>query len=131
MTDRKRVLIIGEEPGMVDFSDPAIPPGMDADKIRAGLNTAMDELRANGREVDLVLTTSEDAAAGEVAAALEGKAYDCIVVGAGLRVVPRMTGTFEAVLNAVREHAPQARLAFNSAPEDSAPAAERQLARIS
>jgi hypothetical protein len=49
------------------------------------------------------------------------------VVGAGLRVVPKMTGTFEAVMNAVRERAPKARLAFNLTPDDSADAAERQL----
>lgn len=129
MTKPKRVLIIGEDPDMVDFSDPTIPPGTDAEKIRDGLDAALRKLRESGREADLLLTTSEEAAGGEVAAALAAKRYDCVVVGAGLRVVPGMTGTFEAVMNAVREGAPGARLAFNLAPDDSAEAAERQLAR--
>ena len=127
MPEPKRVLIIGEVPELVDFSDPAIPPGMNADKIRAGLDGSLAQLRARGREADLVLTTSAEVAAAEVAAALAASAYDCVVVGAGLRIVPKMTPTFEAVMNTVREYAPQARLAFNLAPDDSAEAAERQL----
>jgi hypothetical protein len=127
MPERKRVLIVGEQPDLVDFLDPAIPPGMNAGKIRAGLAAAMAQLRARGREADLVLTTTKEAAAGEVAAALEAKAYDCVVVGAGLRLVPRATTIFEAVMNVVHERAPRARLAFNLSPDDSADAAERQL----
>lgn len=131
MPETKRVLIVGEEPSMVDFSDPAIPPGMSAEKIRAGLRAATERLRANGREVDVVLTTSEGAAFAEVEASLQAKSYDCVVVGAGLRIVPKMTGTFEAVMNALRESSPKAKLAFNLGPEDSADAAERQLGRAS
>ena len=128
MPQQRRVLIIGEDPDRVDFSDPATPPGMDAGKIRAGLEAALAQLRARGREADLVLTTTEQAAAGEVAAALAAKTYDCVVVGAGLRIVPGMTRIFEAIMNVVHERAPQARLAFNLGPEQSAEAAERQLA---
>jgi len=129
MSEAKRVLIIGEKPDMVDFSDPAIPPGMDAAKVQAGLDAAMRALRERGHEAELALTTTAEAAAGEVAAALAGKRFDCVVVGAGLRIVPAMTPIFEAVINALREHAPEARLAFNLSPQDSADAAERQLSR--
>jgi hypothetical protein len=131
MPEPKRVLIIGEDPKLVDFSDPAIRTGMNADKVRAGLDHSVAQLRAGGREADLVLTTSAEAAAAEVGAALAAKAYDCVVVGAGLRIVLKMTLTFEAVMNTVREHAPQAKLAFNLAPDDSAAAAERQLGQNS
>jgi hypothetical protein len=127
MPKTKRVLIIGENPDMVDFSDPAIPSGMNADKIRAGLETALGKLRERGFEPDLILTSTEKVAGEEVAAALGAKKYDCIVVGAGLRIVPKMTRIFEIVMNAVHERAPQAKLAFNTEPEDSAAAAERQL----
>jgi hypothetical protein len=123
----KRVLIIGEKPELVDFSDPAIPPGMNADRVRAGLETAMRRLRERGYEPDVVLTSTEEAVAEEVTAALGAKTYDCIVVGAGLRIVPKMTRIFEAVINAVHAHAPQAKLAFNTDPADSVAAAERQL----
>ena len=31
-----RILLLGLEPEAVDYSDPALPPGMNAEKIRAG-----------------------------------------------------------------------------------------------
>jgi hypothetical protein len=124
----QRVLIIGEDPKLVDFSDPAIPPGTTAEKVQRGLDESLARLREHGREADLLLTTNLDAADREVAAALRRKTYDCIVIGAGLRVVPKMTPMFESIMNTVREVSPRARLAFNLSPSDSDQAAERQLA---
>ena len=36
-----RILLLGYDPDAVDFSDPALPPGMTADKVRAGIEVAM------------------------------------------------------------------------------------------
>jgi hypothetical protein len=35
-----RVLFVGQAPEMVDFSDPALPPGFDAEKIQVGIDLA-------------------------------------------------------------------------------------------
>jgi hypothetical protein len=35
----KRVVLIGLDPATVDFSDPALPRGMTAEKIHAGVNS--------------------------------------------------------------------------------------------
>ena len=32
-----RILLLGLDPETVDFSDPALPPGMTAEKVRAGI----------------------------------------------------------------------------------------------
>lgn len=48
-------------------------------------------------------------------------------MGAGLRIVPKQTEMFEVVMNIIHTKAPQAKLAFNLSPDDSANAAERQL----
>ena len=53
--------------------------------------------------------------------------YDCVVIGAGVRMPPRGLAIFEAVLNAVHKGAPGAVIAFNTRPEDSADAAARLL----
>ena len=37
----KRVLLVGLDPATVDFSDPALPPGMTAEKIHAGVKLAL------------------------------------------------------------------------------------------
>ena len=36
-----RVLLVGYDPETVDYSDPALPPGMNAEKIRDGISLAM------------------------------------------------------------------------------------------
>ena len=39
-----RVLLVGYDPDTVDFSNPALPPGMNADKIRDGLELTLKEM---------------------------------------------------------------------------------------
>ena len=36
-----RVLFLGYDPDTVDFSDPALPPGMTAEKVRVGIEVTM------------------------------------------------------------------------------------------
>ncbi|GJD87451.1 hypothetical protein BHAOGJBA_0954 [Methylobacterium hispanicum] len=43
-----RVLLVGYEPEVVDFSDPALPPGLDAEKIRHGIRVALEDMRGRG-----------------------------------------------------------------------------------
>jgi len=59
---------------------------------------------------------------------LASKSYDCVVIGAGVRLPPRSLKLFEAVINIVHKSAPGAVIAFNTTPLDSADAAARWLA---
>jgi NAD(P)-dependent dehydrogenase (short-subunit alcohol dehydrogenase family) len=120
------ILIIGENPDSTRPEDH--PAGVTAETIRAALHEARAALRAKGHEAAILWTTSADRVANELADAVRGHRYDVLVIGAGLRVLPPMAAQFERLMNAIREHAPTARLAFNSRPEDTAEAAERQLA---
>ena len=38
-----RILLLGLDPETVDFSDPALPPGMTAEKVRAGIAVALKQ----------------------------------------------------------------------------------------
>ena len=58
---------------------------------------------------------------------LTGRAYDCVVIGAGIRLPPHSLAMFEAVINTVHRGAPGTAIAFNTRPEDSADAAARWL----
>lgn len=49
------------------------------------------------------------------------------MVGGGLRTDEERPEAFETVVNLVRRHAPQAAIAFNSSPDDTADAAMRWL----
>jgi hypothetical protein len=55
--------------------------------------------------------------------ALKGVAYECVVIGGGLRIRPKSLALFEMVVNAVHKAAPGATIAFNTRPEDTAEAA--------
>jgi hypothetical protein len=124
-----RVLLIGQIPETVDFSDPAIPPGMDAEKVRAGLAVAAAKTIERGWGDDQCMVPPDaEAATRAVIEQLAKADYDCIVIGGGLRLPPRGLALFEAVLNAVHSHAPNAAIAFNTRPDDTAEAAARVLA---
>ncbi len=122
-----RVLFLGYEPEAVDFSDPALPPGMTAEKIHAGIAIAMKQFAERGWEADLGLFRPDETAVPTVERQLASKSYDCVVIGAGVRLPPKGLLLFEAVINAVHKAAPGAVIAFNTRPDDSADAADRCL----
>jgi hypothetical protein len=123
-----RVLLVGYDPETVDFSDPALPPGMTAEKIHAGIAVALKQFAERGWQADLALIRPDETAVPTVERQLGATSYDCVVIGAGLRLPPRSLTLFEAVINAVHKAAPGAAIAFNSLPGDSADAAARWLA---
>jgi hypothetical protein len=45
-----RILLLGLDPETVDFSDPALPPGMTAEKVRAGITVALKRFTERGWE---------------------------------------------------------------------------------
>jgi hypothetical protein len=58
---------------------------------------------------------------------LKSATYDCVVIRAGLRLPPKSPILFERMVNAIRRAAPDAAIAFNTRPEDTAEAAARWL----
>lgn len=122
-----RVLFIGQQPETVDFTDPMLPPGTTAEKIHAGIALALKQMAERGWRADLCLIQPDETAGPEVERTLTAQAYDCVVIGAGIRLPPHSLSMFEAVINAVHRAAPGAVIAFNTRPEDSADAAARWL----
>ena len=122
-----RILFIGQKPETVDFSDPAIPPGFDAGKIHAGIAVAMNRMAERGWRADACMIPPDETAGPMLQAQLAGARYDCVVIGAGLRLPPNNLPLLETVINAVHKAAPTAAIAFNTHPEDTADAAARWL----
>ena len=120
-----RILFIGQEPDTVDFSDPALPPGADAGKIRAGLDIAMKQMADRGWDAELCLVAPDDSATVEVSRRLAAGKYDCVVIGGGIRIPPKSLPLFEQLLNAIHIGAPDAAIAFNTSPQDTANAVAR------
>ena len=129
MTDKKSVLVIGLQPELIDFSDPdyAAYPGMTAAKVRAGLEAGAEQLTRLGYEVQTCLTDFGETAEAVARDRLEKKHFDCVLIGAGLRTIAGNFLLFEKLINVVHEHAPRARLCFNTGPNDNAAAVQRWL----
>jgi len=122
-----RVLFVGQKPETVDFSDPAIPPGFNAEKIHAGIAIAMSKMAERGWQADACMIPPDETGRLMLEEQLANKTYDCVVIGAGIRLPPKGLALFETVVNAVRKAAPNATIAFNTRPEDTAEAAARWL----
>ena len=122
-----RVLLLGYDPETVDFSDPALPPGMTVEKVRAGIALALRQFAERGWEAEVGFIRPDETAGPTVERQLASKSYDCVVIGAGVRLPSRGLALFEAVINAVHRAAPGAAIAFNTRPDDSADAAGRWL----
>jgi hypothetical protein len=123
----KRVVLIGLDPGTVDFSDPALPPGMTAEKIHAGVKLALADFAGRGWHAQNCFINPDKTAVATVERCLAGHVYDCVVIGAGLRLPPGRLVLFETLVNTVLRAAPQAAIAFNTRPEDSGAAAARWI----
>jgi hypothetical protein len=121
------ILIIGADPALIDFSAADAPPDMNADKVMRGLNGSRDRLERLGHDVRILLTRDAATVEAQVSATLRDHRYNVIVIGAGLRILPPMADQFERLMNVLHEKAPQAKLAFNSQPDDSDKAALRWL----
>ena len=98
----KQVLLVGLDPSTVDFSDPALPPGMTAEKIQAGVKLALADMTARGWLAEDCFIKPDETAVPTVESRLAGVHYDCVVIGAGVRLPPSRLGLFEAVVNAIR-----------------------------
>jgi hypothetical protein len=127
MADKKCVLVIGLDPALIDFSQPGYAPGMDATKVIAGLKSSEDELTRLGYSVQMCLTDFGQTAEGVVQSQLQQTRFDCILIGAGVRTNPSNFLLFEKLINVVHEHAPHAKICFNTLPSDTVASVKRWL----
>ena len=101
------------------------PPGMTAEKVMAGLNRDVMTLNGLGYDASLCLVDFGETAEAVLTAALAERAYNCIMIGAGVRLIAQNTPLFEKLINIVHRHAPNAKLCFNTRPDDTADAVRR------
>jgi hypothetical protein len=123
MSHDKKVLMIGLDPKVVDYAHLAVK--LDEPTLRAGLATDEKRLRDLGYDARWLLIDRGETAEAMVLAAFKEKTFDCVLIGAGIRTVPPMFLLFEKLVNVVHEHAPHAKICFNTVPEDTAASVQR------
>lgn len=124
MAAGKSVLFIGLDPAVVDY---ARWPGLSEEKLRAALAADRDALASAGYDVAICFIDRGETAERMVGEALAARAYDAVMIGAGVRKDDEHFLLFETVLNVVHQGAPGARICFNTGPTDSFAAVRRWI----
>ena len=121
---RKQVLLVGWEPSVVDFSKlPALD--LNEQKLRQQLTADRDKLIAAGYDTEWCYLEGEATAERMLNEALQTKRYDCVMIGAGVRLPADYHLIFEKLVNLVHRNAPAAAICFNTNPADTADAVMR------
>ena len=100
-----QALLVGLQPEVVDYSDPALPPGMDAKKIQAGIELGLKQMTDDGWQADACLIQPDAMAGPTVERRLGATTYVCIVIGAAVPLPPKNLLLFETIVNTVRKAA--------------------------
>jgi hypothetical protein len=121
----KKVLMIGIDPKLIDPSIFA-NTGWDANRVRAAGQDANKRLVELGYEVQSCLVDLGETAESVVSDTLSKEKFECIMVGAGARIIPQHTVVFEKIMNTVHQKAPpSSKICFNTNPADTVEAVRR------
>ena len=125
MVPKARVLLVGLDPDIVDYSKSPMP-GLTAAKVRTAVEGDKARLEAMGYSVKSLYVDDGKTAEAALTEELSSGRYDCILVGAGLRIVPPYFLLFEKLINVIHRHAPAStKICFNTNPSDTADAVRR------
>ncbi|GAA3639498.1 hypothetical protein GCM10022267_27440 [Lentzea roselyniae] len=109
------ILVIGFDPHTI--------PGFDPAPVAAAIEQGSKAFAELGLAEDLFLIDFAElggAAEAKLVERLQQRQYDAVVVGGGIRKPTELLEFFQTVVNLVHWHQPQAAIAFNSGPTDSA-----------
>lgn len=118
----KKILMVGWHPTVVDYSK---YPGLTAEKLEAALRADEKKLNDLGYDASIGFIFSGETATDQLVHTLKETAFDVVLIGAGVRKDDDHFLVFETLVNVVHEHAPKARIAFNTGPTDSDSAIQR------
>lgn len=119
----RTVLALGLDPQFADYTEmPGLTPAM----VRAYIDQQIEVIRTLGYKVETCYVDAGETAESVLDLLLEGRTFDCVLIGAGLRAAAHLL-LFEKLLNLIHEKAPRSRLCFNSNPADSAEAVQRWI----
>jgi hypothetical protein len=120
----KKVLAIGIDPIFVDYTGmPQFTPEM----FRGYIDAQIARVREAGFDVTSCLIDLGETAEAVATGALTAEKFDCVVIGAGLRLPPERLLLFEKIINLIHRLAPQAGICFNTTPADTAEAVQRWI----
>ncbi len=118
----RNVLLIGLDPTVVNYER---WPGLTAEKLEMGLRRDESTLSEIGYNAEICFVDHGATAEDVVKSKLSETDFACVLVGAGVRTDVEEFLLFEKLINVVHEHAPTAKICFNTGPTDSVDAVKR------
>jgi|ERR671922_706046 hypothetical protein len=129
---KKKVLLIGIDPKLIDFSKVTTAnitintAGWDANRVKAAGQDAGKRLTELGYEVQSCLVDLGKTAENVISDILSRERFDCIMIGAGVRMLPQNTILFEKIINTIHQKSsPSSKICFNTNPSDTVEAVVR------
>ena len=122
---KKKVLCLGIDSKLIDFNL-ATTTGWDAKRVKAVAQDANKRLTELGYEVQICFVDLGETAESVVSDTLSREKFDCIIIGAGVRILPQHTFLFDKIINAIHQKAqPSSKICFNTNPSDTVEAVLR------
>jgi hypothetical protein len=116
---KKKVLLIGIDSKLID-PNLSTATGWDANRVRAAAQDANKRLVELGYELQSCLLDPRGTDESVVSDTLSREKFDCIMVGAGVRVLSQNTILFEKIINTIHQKAPpSSKICFNTNPADT------------
>ncbi|NDB51728.1 MAG: hypothetical protein EB161_06225 [Nitrosopumilaceae archaeon] len=117
----KRILLIGLEPTLIRYNE---FPGLNPQKVLDGLKDEVENGLKLGYEIELCLIRPDGGDINTITEKISQKEFDCIVIGAGIRIGLEYFLLFEKVINLAHQ-AQGAKICFNTNPTDTLKAISR------
>ena len=106
--------------------DSNIPTEWDSNRVKAAAEDANKRLTELGYEVQICFVDLGETAESVVSDTLSREKFDCIMIGAGVRLVPQHTVMFEKIINTIHQKAPpSSKICFSTNPSDTVEAVLR------
>lgn len=121
---KKRGILIGLKPEVVDFCN---WPGLTPENLLYELKTSETTLKSLGYDVQLCLVDLDGTAEVIATQKLTKTKFDCVMIGAGVRIIPEQFLLFEKLINIVHQYSHSAKICFNTKPNDMAEAVQRWI----
>jgi hypothetical protein len=126
LPQRPSVLVLGVDPARLDAAEWPVTQEETA-TVTAAIARGRAEIETAGYDVEMCLVALDPQLVSVISHALATRAWDCVLVGGGLRKPPELLETFERLVNLVHRMAPQAVIAFNERPDDLLSAIDRAM----
>jgi len=107
---------------------PSVPEHM-RERIRQAVTEAQAQYKRCNCDIQ-GFTPSPEGDLSDLVSRLQSHKLDGVVIGFGVRSNPDHTVLFERIVDAVRTHAPQAKLMFNSSPTNTLAAIQRSFPEV-